>query len=33
VRLATVKRVNHPGRVADDRPKAISRDGLEPVHT
>jgi putative transposase len=33
VRLATVKRVNHPGRMAAERLKAISRDGLEPVHT
>jgi putative transposase len=32
VRLATVKRVNHPRRMAAERRKAISRDGLEPVH-
>jgi putative transposase len=33
VRLATVKRVNRPGRMAAVRSKASSRDGLEPVHT
>jgi putative transposase len=32
VRLATVKRVNHPRRMAAVCREAISRDGLEPVH-
>jgi putative transposase len=33
VRLATVKRVKHPGRMAAKCREALSRDGLEPVHT
>jgi putative transposase len=33
VRLATMKRVNHPGRMAAECPEGLSRDGLEPVHT
>jgi putative transposase len=33
VRLATVKRVKHPGRMVAERREALRRDGLEPVHT
>jgi putative transposase len=33
VRLATMKRVKHPPRMAAERRKATGRDGLEPVHT
>lgn len=32
VRLATVKRVKHPGRMAAKCHEALSRDGLEPFH-